>query len=223
MATGSVRIFGAALLCGSALADLETPYYAAYSHAETASPPPIWESCDWAWLNDGHCDRLCNFAERNFDGEDCFHNATNCYNLASGADYRGTINATKMGRPCQFWTDQFPNTHSYTTSRYPNGGLGGHNFCRNPLPDDGSTGPWCLVESLEAPMWEYCDVPKPSLAACDQSYLVEKQPMTTLPMNAWSQRFYVYEEAYHYYQVVVPPSVDSIEVVLVRVELLPRV
>eukprot|EP00967_Tisochrysis_lutea_P134818 scaffold238579_cov33-Tisochrysis_lutea.AAC.5 len=236
------------------------------------APAPFWASCDWAWVDDGVCDFLCNTAERQFDGKDCFHGASECYNSSTGVDYRGTVNQTASGRPCQYWSSQFPNMHKYNIFAYPHSGLGGHNFCRNPAPDEEKTGPWCYVDSLTAPAWEYCDVAPPTAVECDDSYLPKKQPMTTLKMgechvatkaqralkygsgravptrsdqgsvvrldkvqacgaprqgrgrtspcviaalaDEWSDEFFVYEASYHFYQVPIPPSVESVEVVL---------
>uniref|UniRef100_A0A8C5UG54 Kringle containing transmembrane protein 1 n=1 Tax=Malurus cyaneus samueli TaxID=2593467 RepID=A0A8C5UG54_9PASS len=66
-----------------------------------------------------------------------------CY-TANGADYRGTQNQTSQnaGKPCLFWNETFE--HPYNTVKYPNGegGLGEHNYCRNP---DGDVSPWCYI------------------------------------------------------------------------------
>ena len=76
----------------------------------------------------------------------------------TGFDYRGTMNVTKSGLPCQMWSAQWPNTHTYTVASYPEGGLGGHNYCRNP---DGEQTPWCFpIDSDDR--WEACDVGKPN-------------------------------------------------------------
>lgn len=122
-------------------------------------------ACKLQYINDGICDRECNFEACGWDGDDCFKRASHCYTLPSAADYRGTMNVTASGKPCQHWFDQLPNTHTYTVFGYPDSGLGGHNYCRNPDPNDGSTGAWCLVESLTQ-VWEYCKLPPPSTEPC---------------------------------------------------------
>ncbi|XP_059585322.1 kremen protein 1-like [Alligator mississippiensis] len=81
-----------------------------------------------------------------------------CY-TANGADYRGTQNQTSLhaGKPCLFWNETFQ--HPYNTLKYPNGegGLGEHNYCRNP---DGDVSPWCYIaEHEDGVYWKYCKIP----------------------------------------------------------------
>ena len=71
-------------------------------------------------------------------------------------DYRGFLNVTKKGYECQKWTEQTPNAHTRTPDRYPDAGLGDHNYCRN--PDSRSGGAYCYVNSAETNR-DYCDVP----------------------------------------------------------------
>ncbi|XP_065106916.1 kremen protein 1 isoform X2 [Paramisgurnus dabryanus] len=83
---------------------------------------------------------------------------TECY-TANGEDYRGRQNQTSLqgGKPCLFWNETAH--HSYNTQKYPNGegGLGPHNFCRNP---DGDVRPWCYISDHEDGLdWKYCDIP----------------------------------------------------------------
>ncbi|KAE8635387.1 hypothetical protein XENTR_v10002605 [Xenopus tropicalis] len=87
---------------------------------------------------------------------DPFH--SECYTV-NGADYRGTQNQTSLdgGKPCLFWNETFQ--HPYNTLKYPNGegGLGEHNYCRNP---DGDVSPWCYIpEQEDGVYWKYCDIP----------------------------------------------------------------
>ncbi|XP_061879962.1 kremen protein 1-like [Entelurus aequoreus] len=81
-----------------------------------------------------------------------------CY-TANGEDYRGFQNQTSLhgGKPCLFWNETFQ--HPYNTLKYPNGegGLGRHNYCRNP---DGDVQPWCYIADHEDGIyWRYCDIP----------------------------------------------------------------
>ncbi|XP_041856477.1 kremen protein 1 isoform X2 [Melanotaenia boesemani] len=86
------------------------------------------------------------------------HFDTECY-TANGEDYRGFQNQTNLhgGKPCLFWNETFH--HPYNTLKYPNGegGLGSHNYCRNP---DGDVQPWCYIADHEDGIyWKYCDIP----------------------------------------------------------------
>jgi len=109
------------------------------------------------YINDGECDSECNVAACSFDGDDCFHGASECYGETDGHDYRGSKNKTKSGKECQAWDAQFPQQHTRTHLNYPEGGLGGHSYCRNP---DGETAPWCYTTDLEL-RWEYCNIGQP--------------------------------------------------------------
>ncbi|XP_065378386.1 kremen protein 1 isoform X4 [Macaca fascicularis] len=97
-------------------------------------------------------------------GPECF--------TANGADYRGTQNWTALqgGKPCLFWNETFQ--HPYNTLKYPNGegGLGEHNYCRNP---DGDVSPWCYVaEHEDGVYWKYCEIPacQTLVGACGGNY-----------------------------------------------------
>jgi len=73
-------------------------------------------------------------------------------------DYRGDISVTESGIPCQAWSSQSPQTHTFTRENHPGKGLGypdGHASCRN--PDDGQRA-WCFTTD-PGTAWEYCDVP----------------------------------------------------------------
>uniref|UniRef100_A0A3Q4HIY7 Kringle-containing protein marking the eye and the nose n=1 Tax=Neolamprologus brichardi TaxID=32507 RepID=A0A3Q4HIY7_NEOBR len=96
---------------------------------------------------------------------------TECY-TANGEDYRGFQNQTSLhgGKPCLFWNETFQ--HPYNTLKYPNGegGLGSHNYCRNP---DGDVQPWCYIADHEDGIyWRYCDIPtcqsKRLMCVCSQ-------------------------------------------------------
>lgn len=76
---------------------------------------------------------------------------SNCTVLECGspemqqADYRGDINVTVGGIPCQAWTAQEPHQHERTPDEYPEAGLSG-NSCRNP---DGEPRAWCYTMDKE--------------------------------------------------------------------------
>ena len=46
--------------------------------------------------------------------------------------YMGKTNSTLSGRTCQRWTETTPHFHTKMPERYPDAGLGDHNFCRDP-------------------------------------------------------------------------------------------
>ena len=67
--------------------------------------------------------------------------------------YRGTIAKTKNGHTCQNWLVHAPQKHDDVTPEiYPEGGLGDHNYCRN--PDGKVPGAWCYT--TDGPRFEYC-------------------------------------------------------------------
>jgi hypothetical protein len=65
------------------------------------------------------------------------------------AGYRGTINVTEAGFPCQRW-----DTKAKMIRRNPNSGLV-ENYCRNP---DGESRAWCYSSNPKK-RFEFCDVP----------------------------------------------------------------
>ncbi|CAB9499427.1 Apolipoprotein(a) (Fragment) [Seminavis robusta] len=73
--------------------------------------------------------------------------------LLKQQDYRGSINRTSQGIPCQRWDSQFPHRHKFApeTSMFDLE----ENYCRNP---DGSDRAWCF-SSDPTILWSYCDVP----------------------------------------------------------------
>uniref|UniRef100_A0A3Q1JM01 Macrophage stimulating 1 n=1 Tax=Anabas testudineus TaxID=64144 RepID=A0A3Q1JM01_ANATE len=69
---------------------------------------------------------------------------TNCFR-GRGEDYRGKVNETTSGIPCQRWDAQFPHEHPFYPNTYECKGLE-ENYCRNP---DGSEAPWCFTSVPE--------------------------------------------------------------------------
>lgn len=55
--------------------------------------------------------------------------------------------------------------HTMTVFDYPDAGLGGHNYCRNPTGRE--SGPWCYTTDYPDVEWEECDVGEPK--KCDAS------------------------------------------------------
>jgi len=123
--------------------------------------PACSEGCHPKYLNDGECDEECNNPACNWDVDDCFHDHGECYSDPKGSDYRGIVSHSISGVECQAWSQQQPQAHTYSTERYPKGGLGGHNYCRNP---DGTEAPWCYLAAHNK-RWEICDV-GPHASSC---------------------------------------------------------
>ena len=167
--------------------------------------------CDTPWRGDGECDETCNVRECNYDDGDCFADFGECYVDTTGRDYRGTVQTTRSGLPCQLWSHQFPHQHSKTHNYYPSAGLGGHKSCRNP---DGDVGPWCYTMA-DDPIWEYCDVPPPSTRPCNST---PPQPMhpnvTALPLNTFVRSF-VQESRMAFFEAPVPADVYFLKAVVV--------
>ena len=84
-----------------------------------------------------------------------------------GEGYRGCQDTTRTGRACMKWTQQSPHTHDISTSKYPDAGIGDHNFCRNP---DGEDTIWCYTTD-STKRWDYCD----PLKACPVSLMAPLQ------------------------------------------------
>ena len=120
------------------------------------------DTCLSDYIDDGECDVQCNVPSCLHDGADCAHGHTECYEVASGSDYRGKVNVTVSGLSCQRWSAQYPNQHFFTHARYPAAGLGGHSSCRN--PGGMHTEPWCYTTDPLV-RWERCDV-GPRASSC---------------------------------------------------------
>jgi len=78
-----------------------------------------------------------------------------CQNMRTGgADYRGARDRTRSGLQCLAWNTLDRNIHTVTIDRYPDSGLGAHNFCRNP---DKSPKAWCYTNRNKN-NFDYCDL-----------------------------------------------------------------
>jgi hypothetical protein len=172
--------------------------------------------CPDFWVNDGLCDAFCNVAECNYDGDDCFHGHSECFTEDDGKDYRGNVAITKSGRTCQSWAEQTPWHHTRTSTYYPDSGLGGHNFCRNP---DGEPGPWCYTLDYPDMRFELCDVGTKAASCGDKKASPPAAPPQSemaLTLAKFSDG-HVAELEMKHYDTPLPPTMTGIKVVLITI------
>lgn len=72
-------------------------------------------------------------------------------NTYNGYDYRGKVNLTVSGVPCQKWNSLTPHSHNYVGMLEND-----ENYCRS--PDKDSSKPWCYTMDPNT-RWDYCFVP----------------------------------------------------------------
>ena len=79
-----------------------------------------------------------------------------CKTTFKGTTYRGNVNVTALGLPCQRWDSTLPHWHVYThASDYPDDTLDeASNYCRNP---DNELTVWCFTTT--SVRWDFCAVP----------------------------------------------------------------
>ncbi|XP_048124620.1 hepatocyte growth factor a isoform X1 [Alosa alosa] len=82
----------------------------------------------------------CNISVCDYHNDTTLDTTTSCY-WGQGENYRGNMNMTSLGIPCQHWNMQLPHKHNYTSQNYKCKDLR-ENFCRNP---DGDENPWCFT------------------------------------------------------------------------------
>ena len=71
----------------------------------------------------------------------------------NGWGYRGQVDITEFGTPCQAWSSQTPHRHPRLPAHEI---LGAGHACRNPWGL--SRQPWCYT-AVSNTRWEYCNVP----------------------------------------------------------------
>ncbi|XP_073915754.1 hepatocyte growth factor-like protein isoform X3 [Castor canadensis] len=86
--------------------------------------------------------------------EDCYH--------GTGEQYRGLVNKTRKGIPCQHWSAETPHKPQFTPTSAPQAQLE-ENFCRN--PDGDNHGPWCYTTDPRT-LFDYC-----ALRSCNDDQL----------------------------------------------------
>lgn len=125
--------------------------------------------------------------------------------------------------PCQS-----PWRHTKDVYSYPDDGLGGHNFCRNPGAEE--SGPWCYTLDFPNTMWELCDVGAPA-SQCDPDNLSHALPggaeapksartigdgVTTLAVRAPVDG-HVKELELVFFEAPLAPSMGGIKIVLLPI------
>ncbi|XP_063969637.1 atrial natriuretic peptide-converting enzyme-like isoform X2 [Lytechinus pictus] len=81
----------------------------------------------------------------------------NCYS-GNGENYRGFSFTTVQGRQCTNWQAAALDRVGVTPALFPDGGIGNHNFCRNP---DSDRRPWCYYKDPDSSTvtgWMYCNI-----------------------------------------------------------------
>lgn len=81
------------------------------------------------------------------------------YIVPDGRDYRGSVNVTASGIPCQKWSSQVPHAHE---TKYPDPALGiaDNNYCRNPF-GDATVGCFTMDPDVA---YQECDIGAPCTA-----------------------------------------------------------
>jgi len=130
-----------------------------YPWCYTMDPAKRWESC-----NISRCEgdittpeaagpsKVAKIVRLMVDAKD--NNCQYTKEDNSRVQYFGKQNTTKSGIPCQKWTETSPHFHTKFPDKFPNAGLGDHNFCRDP---DGNGQLWCYTTDPDT-RFEYCDV-----------------------------------------------------------------
>ncbi|XP_063770287.1 muscle, skeletal receptor tyrosine-protein kinase isoform X1 [Pseudophryne corroboree] len=77
-----------------------------------------------------------------------------CYK-GNGGDYRGDVNITASGIPCQKWSQQVPHLHENILNLFKEQSSE-ENYCRNPGGE--FERPWCYTTDPNV-QWEYCNIP----------------------------------------------------------------
>uniref|UniRef100_A0A8C6P418 Macrophage stimulating 1 n=1 Tax=Nothobranchius furzeri TaxID=105023 RepID=A0A8C6P418_NOTFU len=113
-----------------------------YCRNPDASPVP------WCYTTDPEAERencdISKCTEVQVEKRQRSSFTTNCFR-GRGEDYRGKVNETTSGIPCQRWDAQAPHQHPFYPNTYECKGLE-ENYCRNP---DGSEAPWCFTSVPE--------------------------------------------------------------------------
>ena len=80
------------------------------------------------------------------------YKGSDCRISRTDRNYKGHINVTVSGKPCQLWNKTTDNQGKPTWYRHEEA-----NYCRTPADDSVET-PWCYVNDKNM-RWELCNVP----------------------------------------------------------------
>ncbi|XP_056018012.1 uncharacterized protein LOC125671577 [Ostrea edulis] len=78
-----------------------------------------------------------------------------CRDTEKGMKYRGKINVTKDGTPCQHWDSTYPHLPNERVRSLGSTLFKEKNYCRNP---DDEPFPWCYTMDINI-RWQFCDIP----------------------------------------------------------------
>lgn len=84
-----------------------------------------------------------------------FHILEDCRDTEKGMEYRGKINVTKDGTPCQHWDSTYPHLPNERVRSLGSTLFKEKNYCRNP---DDEPFPWCYTMDINI-RWQFCDIP----------------------------------------------------------------
>jgi len=147
------------------------PYQMAFPGVPPKPPCDMSALHDSMWVPTPECSRGCD------ETVDLGHRQDG---------YRGCQTHTESGRLCQKWTGEhasWARMEGGESQRFPDKGLGDHNFCRN--PDHETNGIWCWATGGGS-SWEYCnplDAHPPTLPPAPPTLMPTPSP-TASPTQA---------------------------------------
>ncbi|XP_067650835.1 uncharacterized protein [Haliotis asinina] len=130
-----------------------------------------------------------------------YNEALECFRKSKQTDYKGHLNVTVTGIPCQRWDSQTPHAHTHTDiSKFPDDNLeDAANYCRNP---EGKHGLWCYTINPDVE-WQYCP-----LRSCDLMCMQDDKGLTYkgsiqktssgARCIAWSNRIIPFKQRNHF-------------------------
>ncbi|XP_071083142.1 uncharacterized protein [Haliotis cracherodii] len=101
-----------------------------------------------------------------------YTDALECTQTKEGWDYKGKVNISVSGTPCQRW-DSLPSSLAIPDALFSAGAP--ENYCRSPAGSESVTGtvirPWCYINIINV-TWEYCPIGK-----CNRGCVVDSLSM----------------------------------------------